>query len=360
MTILFAGGEDTSFVLSVGNVNIDTNPNYYRTGFARVAVGQVETGGGGVTNWPMDTIIATPALGPQTNFWAHGRLYTAHIAAAGATNATTASAIMLGVADVSGVGRILISGTGVAGQLKISKRNAAGVITDIATSVAGAFPTCAVGVPVPVDVFINYSVLGQCTLYANGNVVVDTGANVDIITDGVTSLQSVYYGSFLSAAFGSTWAMWSECVVATTSTIGVCLWTLAPAAAGNTQSWTPNTLANINKTTINDSTSIATTSDNALTEWTTNVIPPSGIWSVAAIVQESRVNVGATGPQHFAWTLRTKDGTDHSQGSVAPTSVFANYGSVNGGIWPLNPLTSAAWNITDIAIGFNAGIESLA
>ena len=128
--------------------------------------------------------------------------------------------------------------------------------------------------------------------------------------------------------------------------------TLPPVAAGNTQSWLPNTVADVNPTTINDTNFVATISANALSEWTVATTLPPGSWTIAAVVQEARVSVGLTGPQHFEWLVRTVDGSDNVTGSVAPTTSFANYSN----IWPTNPHTTAAWAAGGL---INAGIESL-
>ncbi len=135
------------------------------------------------------------------------------------------------------------------------------------------------------------------------------------------------------------------------------LWTLAPQAAGNTQSWLPNTVGNINEIVLSDATLISTGNNNDVSLWTTPTSAPSGSWGVKAIVQEARVQVGITGPQHFDWMVRTAS-TDYTAGvSNAPSTGFTNFSNYK---WVTNPNTSASWSITDIASGFNLGIKSLA
>jgi hypothetical protein len=174
-------------------------------------------------------------------------------------------------------------------------------------------------------------------------------------TDAATQLNQVELAGVSNTA-NATASCWSEVIIADEDTRGMSLWSLPPAAAGNTQGWTPNTLANINKTTINDATVISTSSNNTLSEWTTATSAPSGAWAVKAIVQEARVSVGGTGPQHFDWVVRTA-GTDFTAGaSVAPSGTLSNFSNM----WATNPNTSSAWAISDIATGFNLGIKSLA
>ena len=132
---------------------------------------------------------------------------------------------------------------------------------------------------------------------------------------------------------------------------------IGAGSRGNTQSWTPNTVGNINEVIISDTTLVSTNVNDALSQWTTPTSALSGNWGVKAIVQEARVRIGTTGPQHFDWSLRTAS-TDYVAGvSNAPLTSFSNF---KNQLWTTNPNTSGAWAITDIASGFNLGIKSLA
>lgn len=340
MTILWAGGEDTSYSLITTMIVKTSN---FRAAFSRASVSTNAVGTAPPTTWPMSAQAVTPFWSATTAFWVHGQYGPS------GGNTTVSNGILLALADSSGVGRILIRGTGTAGQIKISTRNAAGTIVDLVTSVAGAFTA---GNPLPFDLFINYAVSGQCALYHHGVVIADTGPSVNVTTDGATTLAQAFFG-FVYDGFGTGSAGWSECAVRTTSTLGMAIQTLPPVAAGSTQSWLPNTVGNVNPTAINDTNLVAAVGVNALSEWTVATALPTGNWTIAAVVQEARVSVGLTGPQHFEWLVRTVDGSDNVTGSVAPTNSFANY---NGQIWPLNPHTGVAWLAGDL---INAGIESL-
>lgn len=254
--------------------------------------------------------------------------------------------------DASGYARIIVRTTGSNNQIKISTVNTAGTATDLVTSAVGAWSPP--GGPSAIDFFTNYSTTGQCTLYVNGVNILDTGPSVNVTTNSVTQLAQVQYLGTYGGTGGSNW---SECIIQDTTTLGMAIWTLIPAAAGNTQSWLPNTVGDINKAGINDTTYISTTSVNALSEWTTNYTAPPGNWAVSALVIEARVSVGNTAPQTFEWLVRTKDGSDHTSGSVSPLFGFSNFSS-GPTTWAQNPHTSAAWVTTDFATGFNIGIES--
>jgi hypothetical protein len=340
MTILFAGGEDTSFAL-IGSVAVNTSglAGVYRSTYARCALNMQ-----GSAADPPANRIQTPVFTAVSTIWAHAR-----VGNGSSGNATTSAVQMLRLLD-GGVARILVRGTGTAGQLKVSKRNSAGTITDLVTGTSGLM-TGLSSSTVQIDLQVIVSASGTINLYIDS--VLAATFSGDTTTDSNTTLNQMELADW-STSFNSDW---SEVIAADVDTRAMNLWSLSPQAAGNTQSWTPNTLANISKTTINDATLISTASNNALSEWTTPTSPPAGTWDVKAIVQEARVSVGATGPQHFDWVVRT-GGSDFTAGlSLAPSNTLSNFGNQ---IWATNPNTSGAWAIGDIASGFNLGIKSLA
>lgn len=339
MTDYCAGTEDISFSTIIGFTWGTNNPGLsYRTNFSR---GFLSINLASATDPPANR-IALPPFTPVGSLWAHcqyGGVSTAP---------STLNATLMRVLDGSGIARIAIRTTA-SGQLKIDKRNAAGTFTNLVTSAVNIMPVKAI--PYQVDLYVNYAVSGQVTLYIDGIVVADTGAGVDVTTDGVTTLGQVDYGCICTSFVGIT-----ECLVrdGATSTLYASVLTLPPVAAGNTQSWLPNTVANINENTlVSDATLVATSSNNALSQWTVATALPFGQWTISSVVECARVSRGATGPQHFEWLVRTSAGTDHVTGSVLPTTTFANYFNV----WPQNPNTVAAWAAGEL---INSGIESLA
>jgi len=348
-TILFASGEDTGFTSSTAG-NSGTSGTTYRTGYAR---GNIQIQNGTTVADPPGNRATTPTFTAGSTLWIHGQFYTN-------TATTTSGEQALIIRSPDGVSRLLLRQTGTTGTLKASKRNSAGTITDLAT----ASGTYSAGTITQLDVQVIYGCTSsdQFNVWLNStSFIAYTGAS--ICTDAATQLNQADYGSvgngtasvLCSTGATATVTCWSEMIIADQDTRGMALWTLNPSAAGNTQSWTPNTLANVNKAVINDATSIAAAGNNSLSEWTTPTSAPSGSWGVLAIVQEARIERGTTGPQNFEWLVRTIDGSDNVTGSVNPTTAFVNYSN----IWATNPHTSASWVIGDIASGFNLGIESL-
>ncbi len=332
--VYFAGGEDTSGV-STGAAVI-TTAGTFRSAYSRCALSVLPT----VADPSATRFTMTNWSSALSSFWFHATIQCSGIT-------TTANCPILAFTDGSTV-RLLLRGTGTTGQFKISTRNNAGTFVDLATSASGVIADTNTH---QLDIFVNYAVSGQMTVYWDGVSVLDTGAGVDVTTNGATTLSGGYLGGISSA--GNT--RWSEFLVMDSDTRGAGVWTLTPAAAGNTQSWTPNTVGNINEITTSDATFISTTSNNALSQWTTPTSPPAGTWLLLAVVEEARVEKGATGPTQFEWLVRTADGSDHVASTTALTTSFANYTHV----WTQNPHTSAAWDISDITTGFNIGIESV-
>lgn len=339
MSILFAGGEDTSFTFT-GTVDFPAFGGggcAGRTAFARGGIRITSAAGD-----PMPNRATTPTFTAGSIVWVHGQ-------ASFGNSATTNNVQVLIVRSPDGVSRIVVRQTATAGLLKVSKRDAAATITDLATANA----TMSTGTNHSFDLKIDYSSSGGVALYLDGTLVINYVG--DPRTDAATQLNQVDLGCpspVFTVAGG-----WSELIIADEDTRGMGLWTLVPQAAGNTQSWTPNTLANINERAIDDTTLISTSNNNDLSEWTTPTSAPTGQWDVKAIVQEARVRVGVTGPQHFDWVTRT-GGADFTAGvSNAPSTAFANF---NNQIWATNPNTAAPWAISNIASGFNLGIKSLA
>jgi hypothetical protein len=342
-TVYFAGTEDVSF--KTLGLAISTNTNFFRPAFSRCAL-SANNGSTGLP--PTANGATTPFFTATSSFWLHGLFSNAGSIVNGTSNNFT----LVSAQDSSGIVRIAIMGTGTTGQLKAVTCNSSGTLTTLFTTTAGAYITAAAGTPLAIDVFINYAVSGQVTLYQNGAIIGDTGPGVNVTTNSVTALSQACY-SLPNSGAGGFGGAWSECLIQDTSTLGCGVLTLPPVAAGNTQSWTPNTVANVNPITINDTNFVSTTSANALSEWTVSTASlPAGSWTISAVVQAARVLVGTTGPQHFEWLVRTSDGSDHVTGSVAPLTSFSNFTN----IWPTNPHTSAAWNAGEL---INTGIESL-
>ncbi len=333
MTILFAGGEDTSFTMT----SAAFSGGIRRTSFAR---GAIFMSGDPTTDPPNSRATPPTAFTPSSDLWFHAQI-------ASETNLMSNGAQLLRFTDGS-TARIVVRCTATAGTFKISTRNAAGTFVDLVTASAITLSNSVTHV---LDLHVVYAVSGSVTLYWDG-VSIATYSG-DVTTNGATTLDNFQ----ISNNHNTNSTYWSEIIIADEDTRSMSLWTLVPVAAGNTQNWTPNTVGNINELVSDDAAFVSTTANNDLSEWTTSITPPSGVWNVRAIVQEARVEVNLTSPQHFDWAVRVS-ATDNLAGtSNAPiVGSFSNFHYQ----WNQNPHTSADWVIGEITTGFNLGIKSLA
>jgi len=339
MTILFAGGEDTSFALT-GTSGGARQSSEFRTTFARCSL------------WASNVAASDPPANRWTSpvFTAGSDLWL-HCVMTENVLTQTANAQVFLFYSPDNVARVLVRTTATSGQWKVSTQNAAGTKTDVVTASANHTTNHLT----TVDIHVDFGASGGVTMWYDGVQVASYSGSLR--TDAATQLDHFAFSSATNSGVIGDNTQWSEFIAANEDTTSMSLWTLAPVASGNTQSWTPNTVGNINEVIINDATSVSTTTNNALSQWTTPVTAPSGAWNVRAIVQEARLQRGATGPQHADFSLRTAS-TDYVAGStLAVGTSFSNFGNA---LWLTNPNTSAAWAITDIASGFNLGVKAIA
>ena len=339
MTVLWATSELTGINSAAAGGGAAIANGACRSGYARMGL-SATSNGLSATDPPTYRFQSLPFTAGNL-VWVHAQVYESQ-------TSPVANAQVVRVLSPDGQARVLIRDTATFGVFKLSTRTAAGVITDVGSSFSAALAGSAI---TALDIKIDYSASGGATVWLGGTQVFTyTG---DLRTDSATQLNAV---EFSNIAFSSV-TNWAELIVADEDTRGWALWTLVPAASGNTQSWTPNTVGNINESNPSDATYVLTTTNNALSEWTVSSSVPSGTWEVKAFEQVARVLVSPAGPQHFDWLVRTAS-TDYLAGtSIAPTGGFLNYNRM----WPTNPNTGLAWAPTDFtAAGFNSGLKSLA
>ena len=339
MTILLATGEDTGFTGFPQIPVSSTTAGRFRNGYARCAIST--TTSTPTASDPPAQRLQLPIFTSSNLVWFHAVFFD--VSSSGILNFQS---ILFRSPD--GISRIVVRQTATYGTLKVSSRNAAGTLTDLATF-SGSFSSATL---YSLDMKVDYEAGGGIQIWLNGTLMVNwTG---DPRTDSATQLNQIE----ISNLAASSLTFWSEIIVADQDTRGMSLWTIPPTAAGNTQLWTPNTVGNINEVSNSDSTFVSTTTAGQLTEWAvTGAVAPAGAWTVLSFFQEARLQVGAGGPQAVDWVVRT-GGTDYPAGQdIGLSSFFNNYHYQ----WVSNPNTGTAWLTTDFtASGFNYGLNSLA
>lgn len=340
-TLLYSGGEDIDFICNAsGSCGVDTNSSTFRAGWARESVNVY-----GSNSDPASNRMATPTFTPSSLLWIHAQYCSTSYGAQCNGENPASGYQMLRVLDSSGNPTLIVRGTGVTGQLKVSSRTSAGVFTDLVTCSSAINSSLG-----QIDIYINYGSTGEFTIYNNSAKVCDFTGNVTN-GDGASTLNQVEFAS------ASTSASWSEVIIATTDTRAMARFTANTIGNGNTVGFTgTNVCSNIwNASAFNDSNFGYSGSSNVLQECTLrNAIPP-GAYNVVGLGMSARVLVGSSGPLHFDFVTRT-GGTDYLSTNFTPTNSFSN---VINYFQTTNPATSAPWSVSDFqATGFNVGLET--
>lgn len=330
MSFYFIGGEDLDFG-KIGAVSVNTaSTAARRTANARCAL-LVGSNGANTDGWQAAFTAA------QTSFWWTGRLYFGSLTGSGAGGNL--------IAFLDGtVRRLLILNDG-SNHLRISKQNAAGTLTTLATS----SNTVVTSTQYKVDVNVtSYGASATVDVYVDNVLwVTYTG---DVTTDSSTSLS----GFVIGYCGGAGQAFWSEIFCGSDDTRTQALITLPPAANGNTFAWS-NSYASLDETTVDDADLCTSSAANDVAETTITSSGITGTPAIKAVCVAARAQKGGTGPQNIQMAVRT-GGNDYFSSNIALPAAFNRVAN----IFATNPATSGVWAYTDLtAAGFNIGIKSI-
>lgn len=353
--ILFAGGEDLSFVginapITTGSgnpivINTTSASGQFRSSYARCSINIVS---GVYANISLNTfLIRTGTAFSASTFWTSGRFWGA------AGSLPTSGFPFMRWVDSNGVVRLLIQTASSSGSsLGVYKVNAAGTQTQLGVNTASGV-SASPATADKIDVFIDY-VSERFILYINGTQIYNYSG--DLTTDGNASLSYVDYGMALGSAFVNTANNhWSECIVSTSDTRQMSLVTQAPGASGNTTGFTSGAAPNVNGTSVGQTSPDYSSTANQLQQYQVGQAIPAGTFSVISLVQHAQCTV-SSGPQHFQFNVRT-GGNDYFTSNLAPSTGW----TLLTNNWDTNPATSAAWATTDLpasSTSFNFGYKS--
>lgn len=343
MVAIYAIGGEDSELYQVGGGVITTTAGQFRSPQARCAL-RVTVGGTSQSFWQYIKPFS------QAVFWAKARLVTS-------ASAGIVSSIVWQAYSLDGLPRLRIRCTvsGSPGTYVIEKVTTAGVLTTLATFFWS--PTPGPAVPDQVDIFVNYAVAGEVSLYFNRNLVATTGTGVDVTTNSITALVNLGYGNHTNTTVTATGCNWSEAVVSDTDTRSWNLQGFPAVANGNTHNFDTGTpaAANVNEISIDYSTLDGSTTAGQIDEYTTGAVA-AGTYSIIAYVVSAVMQKGATGPSKADLLVRTGSADWPSTDQVLTVS-WDTYQYV----WLLNPNTGVAWLPGDVgaAVGFNIGIKSI-
>lgn len=376
--ILFAGGEDLDFTFvngssfgvlnSTPNLNPDgtmgilTGANSFRSGFSRLAM-TICARGGDVSHYLRASFAAT------TSFWTSFRC---NYETPGSSSGGTISSIPVPfrLVDSSGLVRILVKFAGVASApndtFKVFTQNAVGTQVQIGSTSTGPWDSVVAssgGTWLPVadkiDVFVNYAVAGQITIYQNGTQVFNFSG--DVTTNSVTTLAGVDLG--FNMVVGNNiggFTAYSEVIVSTNDTRNFSMVTQVSTANGNTHNFDGGTAANLASTNMfsGDSSPNYASSAGLIQEYQVTPAMPAGGYAVISVVHKARLTIGTTGPAHAEFMVRTGAADFTSTPDAAPSTGWSTF-IYN---WDLNPNTSAPWLTTELpasSTAFNMGLKAI-
>lgn len=365
--ILFVGGEDIDFtpvntvILASGATGGQFQPsstaNAFRSGYARHAMQHI-----GFTNG-VDNVryIRTNPLFSSSQFWVTFRLNCQQ------GNGNVAGAfIPVRLVDSNGVVRLYVKFTAANGSppndtFGVFKENAALSSTQLGSNSTSRFSSCTgslLATPDKIDIFVNYAVSGQITLYLNNTQTFNfTG---DLTTDGQTALAGVEFGQAVGSPNSfSPSTYYSEGLVSTLDTRTNSVFTQTATANGNTHNFDGGTAANIAATSQSTGDANPNFSGTAgqINEYQVTPAMPTGNFGVISVVHKIRALAGASGPQKMDDLVRT-GGTDYASSDISLGGGWQTYANP----WDLNPNTGIAWAVGDLvnaSTAFNLGLKSV-
>ena len=315
--VLWCGGEDIDFPNGAATP-VSTNSAYFRTGYARCAVGNVA--GTNTTSARSLSFVG----GGVTSCWLHA--YCAPLA-------LMSSSVYIGLGLNSAAQVAIAIGTSTASASKTALwLFSSGSWTQLATETGASL-----GATQTLDMNVqSFGASATVTVYVNGVSVISYSGSTTVT--GVASLDCV------CLVGGSNYGYISEIVVTDTlDTRSMSLLTGAPNAVGDTNNWTAGTYANINPTSINDTSVISV--NTTVADFQANVTDlPAGTFSVNAVKVSARAEVTAGAvPTGIKLGVRIS-AVNYLDTAHTLTAAFAPYER----LMTTNPATSAAWAQSDI------------
>jgi hypothetical protein len=309
MSILWAGGEDISFMQGVLT---SINTSGFRSGYARCSLNIPRGAGGACKGNPFT---------PITSGWITFRQQSTVGGVSGFLGGfgQSTSAKCLGIS---------YGGTGY--QTALTLYNGT-TWTTLATE-AGVSLTTAIQ---KFDIqLINYGTTATVNVWVDGVQVISFAGNVSI--SGVTGFDSTFFGPQGSGTGG--YNNFSEVIVADEDTRNFSLVTQAPTALGTTDQWT-GAYTDVNEITLNDGTDAYTSTANQDEQFAVNSLP-TGAFSIKAVMAAARATKSSTstiGTLKLGWNIG---------GTV---NVYAGHTlAIQERIAMQNPITSNIWQTSEV------------
>ncbi len=315
MAVLWCGGEDLDF--QQGSLpSVSTNSAFFRSGYARCAVGLPAAGNAMKGNQFPGGAVTTAWM--SFRMWCYGWGTSNKIGGFG--QFSSYNGLFVGVASSN------------AHRIALYKFNGTTL-----TSLAAESGTSLIDQQLQrFDIQVtNYGATATVNVYVDGLLVITYSG--DVTVSGMTGMDCTIFGPW-----GPNWVFVSEVVVADEDTRTFSLVTMAPNAAGGTDNWT-GAYTNCNPVTINDASAVYTNTASELEEF--NLLDlPSGTFGIKAVKISARaaISAGATADK-----IELGYGTNSSLSlgsAVSVTTAWACYERLD----TQNPVTSAQWQQTEM------------
>jgi hypothetical protein len=326
MSVLWVGGEDIDFPVSISAPSFTFNATGRRSGYAR----------GGISNQ------ATVANMFQSKTFPGGAVTSGWLSAQIYYNITGTSKLAVGV-SLSTTAKGLYVGTNASTSSKLTLYKYDGTTLTALASESGT-SVGAAGSIAKLDVqIVNYGATATVNVYLNSILLIAYSG--DVTVSGMTNFDTVSLPGNGAGVSNPSWAI-SEIILANEDTRawpGVM--TLALTGAGTTNNWTNNTFSNINGTTISDAN--PTSVNVSAQDQQYNVTDlPAGSFVIPMVKISARMAVSAS-PAVTQVKLGYNSGGTVGFGTGATkllTAVYATYEQFDS----INPVTGLAWAQSDM------------
>lgn len=326
MTILFAGGELSDFILTNpnGNLNETSTTSFFRGAYARRAV---------TTASPATTdYVETPAWTGTGTLW----LSFFFVGASSALNtATTVPFLVFLNGSTRKLGLEFTSTTRIMQLVKWTNSGTKTVLQTMTAGLTGVSGTNSAG---RFTVEVSYAASGRVrvfydgTVWQNGTLIDYSG---DPTTDGTTTLTGARFGQWNSSSANPSY--YSEIIVADTSTRQMSLFSIPPTGAGDVNDWS-GAYTDVDETPASSTDTIAsaTASQVFTAAITAPTVPQNHKVSCVKVAADALREV--TGPQNLSLGVRQSA----TNGFASPVALDTAYG-IAAAYLQTNPVTSSDW-----------------
>jgi hypothetical protein len=336
MTILFAGSEQEAFSLvGASGISLVTTAGRYQSDYSRGAMKIYDAA------WAQTTFT------PQTELWVHCNISNEYSIAGGTKTLEIYNSSSVGVVSAYLSNYTKYASPLDSRHLELEYMGSSGMVyVD-----TGFMPQQGFNIDVDIHAIIA-QFGGLIELYVDGVMLASFSGDTSYLGSSFTSVR--LNGDQASA---NAYINYSQCIVSTSTTLGMKLATLAITGAGTTSQWT-GAYTDISESNLSDTSFISdNTSDNPngdISTYPVTDVPAGGNFNVGAVIISARAERGVTGVQNLE--LGVRSGGVNYWGS--PVSGLTTAFSPVQSILTTDPATGLPWTISN-ANAVEIGVRAL-